>query len=166
VSGTAREKVARELASMASATELEKDFTTRWWQVVTANKIWNDNKLFGVGGWGYRHMVGTYMPEKAWVLLKESGRANVHNDFMQYLAEFGVVGLGLILLAVAVLLWPLLRYPIWNHPMIFFPMMGVLLTCLHSMIDLPFRNTAIILSWTIILTSAGEYARLTMTRRH
>ncbi|MDD4872438.1 MAG: O-antigen ligase family protein [Kiritimatiellae bacterium] len=164
VSGTAREKVASELSKMADATQLEKDFTTRWWQVVTARKIWNDNKLFGVGGWGYRHLVGTYMPEKAWVLLNV-GRANVHNDFMQFLAEFGVVGLGLILLAVAVLFWPLFRYPMWNHPMILFPMLGVLLTCLHSAIDLPFRNAAVILSWTIILTAAGEYARLTVARR-
>lgn len=166
VSGTARQKVSRELAMMADATELEKDFTTRWWQVVTARKIWDENKWFGVGGWGYRHMVGAYMPEKAWVLLKESGRANVHNDFMQFLAEFGVAGLGLILLAVMILFWPLLRYPMWNHPLLLFPMLGVLMTCVHSLIDLPFRNTAVILSWTIILASAGEYARLTMTRRH
>jgi O-antigen ligase len=164
VSGTAREKVAIELSNMADATELEKDFTTRWWQVVTARKIWDDNKLFGVGGWGYRHLVGSYMPEKAWVLLKESGRANVHNDFMQYLAEFGVVGFGLILLAVAVLFWPLLRYPMWSHPMILFPMLGILLTCLHSAIDLPFRNTAVILTWTTILAVVGEYASLTAKR--
>ena len=165
VSGTAREKVARELAGMADSKELAKDFTTRWWQVVTAKQIWNDNKWFGVGGWGYRHLVGTYMPDKALVLLKEAGRANVHNDFMQYLAEFGVVGLGLILLAVAVLLWPILRYPMWNHPLILFPMLGILMTCLHSAIDLPFRNVAIILSWTIILAAAGEYAKLTAFRR-
>ena len=165
MSGSAREKVFKEIGDKASRECLINDFDIRWWQDVTAYDMWKDHPWFGVGGWGYRHFLGFYMPQKAWILVKETGCANVHNDFMQFLVEFGALGFGLLLFAVVILFWPVFRYPLWGHPLILFPVLGVLMTCLHCLIDLPFRNTAILVVWTTMLTAAGEYARRTFAAR-
>jgi len=73
-------------------------------------RMWKDHKLLGVGGWGYRYMLAFYLPKEKWKMIElSSGRANVHCDLLQFLAEFGLVGFGLMLAAGLALIGSLLR---------------------------------------------------------
>ena len=76
---------------------------------VAAWKMWQDHKLLGVGGWGYRYLLAFYIPKEDWkTLVQSAGKANVHCDLLQFLTEFGVIGFGLMLATGMTLLGPLL----------------------------------------------------------
>jgi len=127
-----------------------------------AFEIWREAPWFGVGGWGYRYLLPYTQPEDDWQWTQGFGRANVHNDPVQFLVEFGVVG-SLLLAAVLVLLVvPLLRRDPWgsrpvaDKPAAFFALLGTGLVLLHSLIDLPFRSPAILLLFVIALAGASR----------
>jgi len=73
-------------------------------------RMWEDHKLLGIGGWGYRYMLALYIPKEKWnTVVLNSGKANVHCDVLQFLAEFGIVGFGLMLATGLALIGSLLR---------------------------------------------------------
>ena len=112
--------------------------------------MWQDHPAFGVGGWGFRYLLGWYIPSNQWHEIRE-GDANVHNDALQFLAEFGAVGSGLMAATVLVLLVPALKERPWEKPLPLIVLLGLGATVVHSMIDLPFRSPAILYSWLAIL---------------
>jgi O-antigen ligase len=148
----------------------------RLFQYKSAWEMTQDHPFFGVGGWGYRHFVHAYVPEKELDHLK-GGTANVHNDALQFLAEHGFIGFALMLSAVWFLLSPILR-GVWalltTHPVVdsenpyappllrvpavvFAILVGTAATVVHSMIDLPFRSPAVLMTWALCLACAPAY---------
>jgi len=124
-----------------------------------AVKIWLDYPWFGVGGWGYRYYIGRYIEKKHWRMLQYgSGGANVHNDFIQFMVEFGIVGAFLMLMLVGFLIKPLFLFKYWKREVLIFPLVGVFTVLVHSLIDLPFRNSVIIGNWLTVLTCCSQYA--------
>ena len=75
-----------------------------------AFEIFKDYPLFGVGGWGYRHLCIPRMREED--RLQKVGGTNVHNDHLQFMAEHGAIGFGCLVAIVTMLIWPLGR--IWR----------------------------------------------------
>ena len=128
----------------------EGELEARSFQARAALRIWRDYPWVGVGGWGYRYLVGTYLTPDQWSRLG-IGDANVHNDPVQFLAEFGALGGGLLAACVIVLLAPVARKGILTHPLALFPLLGVGWTFGHSLVDLPFRCPAILYHWLTIL---------------
>ena len=137
-----------------------------------------DYPVFGVGGWGYRHLVQFYVtPVELEVMTSARGQANVHNDVLQFLAEHGLVGFGLMLASVVVLLVPVLRgawrliitpvvvdwdnayvAPLLRVPAVVYGILaGTAATVIHSMIDLPFRSPAILITWALCLACAPAF---------
>lgn len=142
--------------------------TSRWCLVPVAAAIWHDHPWFGVGGWGYRDFVTQYVAKTEWPRYLWNGAANVHNDAVQFLAEHGVVGLGLILALAALTLLPLLR-ALWRTrhdalieinedrlwlfrapPAVLIALAAMACTGLHSLVDLPFRCPAVLFAWLLI----------------
>ncbi len=134
-----------------------------------ALEIWKDHSWTGVGGWGFRRYVALYMPEDRWHYLQTSGRANVHNDALQFLCEHGVIGFGLMAaLALALLGHALVRLPLirretnsttgqprsWFEsvsPCVWGAFAAIAAMAVHSTIDLPFRSIANTLVWFVLL---------------
>jgi len=63
-----------------------------------AKEIWNDYPVYGVGGLGYRAYLLAYITPEEEDRLQTIGGVNVHNDSLQFLAEQGVVGFGLMVM--------------------------------------------------------------------
>ncbi len=130
--------------------------------VQAAVQIWREAPWVGVGGWGYRYLLPYTQPEDGWGWTREDGRANVHNDFLQFLAEFGIIGTGLLLAGLGVMLRPLWQRDqegqlvLLADPLPAFACIGCALVLLHSQIDLPFRSPAILLTWISALAGAGR----------
>jgi len=141
---------------------------------MAAWQIWQDNKLLGVGGWGFRYLVASYRPKAEWEYLKNnSGSANVHCDLLQFLTEFGIVGFGLMMATVGTLLFALFqrekrpfnsaavtaattegrRVSAGRDPLWFMGVIGLSLVVIFSLIDLPFRCPAILCTWVVILAA-------------
>ena len=134
-----------------------------------ALEIWKDHSWTGVGGWGFRRYVGLYMAPDRWEYLLTSGRANVHNDAIQFLCEHGIIGFGLMAaLALALLVHALVRLPqipresdpssgiqhSWFgsvSPCVWASFAAIAAMVVHSTIDLPFRSIANTLVWFILL---------------
>lgn len=74
-----------------------------------ASSIMRDFPLFGVGGWGYRHFQQCYMTVDERKMPQYDGGANVHNDYMQFLAEHGIVGFAFLAACVCLLAFPTFR---------------------------------------------------------
>jgi O-antigen ligase len=131
--------------------------------------ILQDYPWSGVGGWGFRRYVGLYMAEERWNYLRTSGRANVHNDAIQFLCEHGVIGFGLMAaLALALLGHAIVRLPLIRRetesasgrqrswfgsvsPCVWASFAAIAAMVVHSTIDLPFRSIANTLVWFILL---------------
>jgi hypothetical protein len=128
-------------------------------------RIWQDHKLLGIGGWGFRYLLALYLPPEEWKTRAQSpGKANVHCDILQFLAEFGVMGFGLMLTAVTSLILSLFPLPLGERarvrvsatscdPLWVMGVIGLSLVLVFSLIDLPFRCPAILCTWVVILAA-------------
>ena len=121
---------------------------------LAAAEIWRERPWFGVEGWGYKYLVADHVPEKYWPDLEGRGWANVHVDLLQFLAEFGVVGTGFLLAALAVLARAAFG-ACRGRPDAFCAMgtAGLALTLLFGFIDIPFRCPAILYTWVALLAA-------------
>ncbi len=122
--------------------------------VRAAVAIWKEHPWFGVGGWGYKYLVASHVPESQWAALEKKGWANVHCDALQFLAEFGLVGFGLLLGAFGAVAREWVASRKCRHDALW--MMGAAtlgLVVVFSVVDLPFRNPAILYTWVVALAA-------------
>ncbi|MCO5062166.1 MAG: O-antigen ligase family protein [Kiritimatiellae bacterium] len=132
----------------------ETDF--RWFQMKTAFHIWQDYPWYGVGGWGYRYLMAHYLPPDQWNRVTE-GKANVHNDPLQFLAEFGLVGALSLGGTIGILVRAAFGRRRGRIPSyLILPAIGVFLVAGQSLIDLPFRSPAVLYLWIAILAGIGR----------
>jgi O-antigen ligase len=99
----------RELDTVTSHALLDRVTGKAQYHSRVAMEMFRDHPLFGVGGWGYRHLCTTYMTNDEMKGLQTVGGANVHNDYLQFLCEHGLVGLGLLVVIVLLLVSPIFR---------------------------------------------------------
>ena len=160
---------AKEVATLSSESAKTVYGGDRAQLLDAALEIWKDNPWPGVGGWGFRQYVGLYVGEENWKMLQQNGKANVHNDLAQMLCEHGAIGGGLILaIVVALLVHLAIRLATMRRmvnpandkdeswlrsipPTVVMSLAGCTCTVVHCTIDLPFRSTAILLTWFIVL---------------
>ena len=99
----------KELKTVSSHALLERVSGKAQYHSRVATAILQDYPLFGVGGWGYRHLCTKYMTNDELKQLQTLGGANVHNDYLQFLCEHGTVGFGLLVLVFILLVAPIFR---------------------------------------------------------
>jgi O-antigen ligase len=151
VAATAKDDIEEELSTLHPGSRSANLLGGEWALLrPAAFKMWQDHPVTGVGGWGFRYLLGWYIPPEQWREIRV-GDASVHNDALQFLAEFGAVGAGLMAATVLVLLVPALKNRPWKKPLPLLALLGLGATASHSMIDLPFRSPAILYSWLAIL---------------
>ncbi len=158
----------RVIAGIESADAIPKALKDRRQFAEAAVKIWKHDPAFGVGGWGCRYLLYRYLPARTKEGALPVGFANLHNDPLQFLAEFGVVGGGILAAVALLLIAPCFR-PVWDRgrrvpyawarPIVFFALIGVGLVFAHSLVDLPFRCPAVLWSWCAVAAGAGLLCR-------
>lgn len=156
--GLGREGIRKEFESKPQHdyhTIVQRETSSRWFQLTSALAMWSDHPLYGVGGWGYRYLVGFYVPPEKWNRLNE-GKGNAHNDPAQFLAEFGAVGavcMAGVTLVLALAAW---RARSGYPPLVVLPLMAVGLVGFQSLLDLPFRSPAVLILWLACLAGASR----------
>lgn len=122
-------------------------------------QVFLDDPWFGAGGWGFGHLVAHHLSPEYWNYLRSvPGRANVHNDYLQFLAEFGLVGTGLMLAGLVSLAAPLFRRGGARGSVAVLSCAGLAGVCIFALIDLPFRCPAILWTWTAVLAALPRCA--------
>lgn len=102
----------KEVDTLNSTTILDRVTGKGQYHTRVATEVWKDNAIFGCGGWGYKHLCIPKMTERELLNLQKVGGINVHNDYLQFLAEHGLVGLGALVAIVVFLLMPI--GPVWR----------------------------------------------------
>ena len=126
---------------------------------LAALAIWRQHPWFGVGGWGYKYLVADQVSPAFWPSLEKRGWANTHCDPLQILAEFGVVGAGLILGALGVMARALFQRDLRRQALGIMGLAGLGLVGLFSLVDLPFRSPAILYAWVAVLVALPRVCR-------
>ena len=97
----------RELDSVSSLEVLDRVSGKGAYHARVSMAIFKDHPLFGVGGWGYKHFCRSYMTPDELEQMQTVGGANVHNDYLQFLCEHGLVGFGLLVAVFLLLVSPI-----------------------------------------------------------
>ena len=140
-----------------------------------AAQIWRDHKLFGCGGWGYKHFCVSAMTPAERKGLQQYGGTNVHNDYLQFLTEHGLVGFGAVVALVVLLLIPVCRtwkkliktalftekkrapakpVQIFALPApVFICLLSLLATLIHAFSDCPLRSPAVLSLFFVTLAT-------------
>ena len=140
-----------EVRTLWERVDLELGWRPRFaWAAVS---IWREHPWFGAGGWGYKYRIADHVPESLWKHLQARGWANVHFDFLQFLAEFGVVGFGLLLGALGVMAREMCPRRRACGALGLMGLVGLSLVVVFSVIDLPFRCPAILYTWVALLAA-------------
>ena len=105
----APEDIKREVDTIGTTEVLDRVTGRGQYHTRVATAIWREHKLFGVGGWGYVHFCLPTMTPEERKNMQTVGGINVHNDYLQFLAEHGVVGFGALFAMVTLLIWPVGR---------------------------------------------------------
>jgi hypothetical protein len=137
-----------DLNSIPGLEHVNLSMRGRWELDAAAWRMWHDHPWYGVGGWGFRHLVAYYVPSSQWRDIERPGRANVHCDMLQFLVEFGVVGCLAGAVTLGVLFRPLVRPAMWRSEAGMMGVAGLGGVVIFSLIDLPFRCPAVLWTWT------------------
>jgi O-antigen ligase len=105
------EEIKKEVDTLQTREVLNRMTGRQEWHARVAIDLFKEHPLFGCGGWGYQHFSPTKVldkdgyPQRVW----GRGSANVHNDYLQFLAEHGLVVFLLLVGAVVLLVLPVAR---------------------------------------------------------
>lgn len=171
--------ISREMDTMSSRDVLDRVSGKSQYHTRVATEIFKANPVFGVGGWGYRHLCGSYMTKDELRHLQTQGGANVHNDYMQFLCEHGAVGVLCLLLATVALVCPLggAWYRLYRTarfmkpenappspralycipPAVFWTILGNVAVLVHAFGDCPLRSAAVLSSFFVSLACAEGF---------
>ncbi len=72
---------------------------------------------------------------------------HAHDDYLEFLAEYGVAGCSLLLACAVACLFPLVRLRFWQNAPMAILTLGCLVTMVHATFDFPFFNPAILITW-------------------
>ena len=168
-----------ELVSITPDAVVERVSGRGQYHARVAKEIFRDHPLFGVGGWGYPHYLMQYLTPEEHKTMQIQGGANVHNDTLQFLAEQGAIGVGLMIACVLALVVPLVwqavkvcralaaegfdteaAKPAWLYrlpPVLIAVFVGTAATVCHSLGDLPFRSPAVLIVWVLSFVCASGF---------
>ena len=177
--GGFRNEFNEEVSTLSIDAMLDRAAGKGQYHVRVATAIWLDNILFGCGGWGYKHFCVPEMTDEEFLQMQKVGGINVHNDFLQFLAEHGLVGFGLMVAMVIMLLSPIVRtwkklvtaaaftkgskrpprpIAIFALPASTFCILAALVaTLLHSLADCPLRSPAVLSLFFVALAAAEGF---------
>lgn len=147
------EQAINRLGKLIEGHKTDFSVTTR---VLARQATWDmaqDNIVTGWGAGSFRHYFPVYQRNYADIYYAGPNRSRVmrweyaHNDYVQLLAEFGLVGAGLLLAIILCGVRILLRNHVYLRPHLMFIILALVITAVHAWVDFQFHNPAILILW-------------------
>jgi len=127
----------------------------RYFHLRTGWAAFQDHKWFGTGAWGYRHIIEDYIQGEEYRLVLQPGSANIHNDPLQFLTEFGIVGftlLAILFICPCIKIYKRVIQPSLLSAEVILAALILTEVILLSLIDIPFRHISNLQLFVILLT--------------
>ncbi len=131
-------------------------------------EMWSDRPVFGWGGGSYLYLFNEYqarVPAVVEHIYREQPTLNrlymvsVDCDWVEFLAEYGAVGVGLLLFAVVVWVGASWRRGGWKRETAFFLTLGAVGLAAHGWYDHVLRNQAVIVLFFGLLVVGARLAK-------
>jgi O-antigen ligase len=135
------------------------------WEMATARPL---------TGWGagcFRFLFPLYsqhhpsIATPPWDVGKSFFWEHAHNDWLQFLAELGVLGCAPLVALLGLWLVKLIRARAWKNPPLGLTVLGLGLLLAHCWIDFPLQNPAILVTACALGAATGRWAEIE-TRRN
>ncbi|MGC4073898.1 MAG: O-antigen ligase family protein [Nibricoccus sp.] len=170
---------ARQLRLEQAADKLQQLFTTdHAWSVqsrqLSAQATWDMASDRLVTGWGagcYRFLFPLFQKnypqiyQPSWNADRTFHFEHAHNDYLEFLAELGLVGCAPLLLLLGLWMLKLGRSNLWQNPPLLVLMMGLLVLLVHCWMDFHLQCPAILLTACALAALSGRWAELESRRR-
>ncbi|HLS29110.1 MAG TPA: O-antigen ligase family protein [Opitutales bacterium] len=136
--------------------------------------MFEDKWLYGWGAGSFEYVFPAYQSEYPEIDYREVGRNKrriyftwefAHNDWVQYPAEYGVVGTGLFFAGIIGWLIGLFRFRGLRRPLAVWMGIGILATFGHAVGEFVLQNPAIILTTASFFALSYRYVELENLRR-
>ena len=133
---------------------------------IAAEATWamaKDKLAFGWGSGSYRFCFPIYQQQHPEIFSDRGRRMywdHAHNDYVELLAEFGLVGGTLLLLMAGYLALTYLRLAAWQNPVALFGMIGCALVAVHSLVDFQAYNPAILTTFCVLAAGVIRWAEI------
>lgn len=131
-------------------------------------ELFQDKPLTGWGAGSFRHVFPQKQKFHPDIFFAGGDKRffwdHAHNDYVQALAELGIIGLILPLLALGWLVWRLCRLGGLGQPAFLLIVLGLGLTLAHSWMDFPLYNPAILTTFCAIWVLTVRWAELETQR--
>ena len=95
----------------------------------------------------------------------ESSYATAHNDWLQSLAETGLVGTSLLVLTLVVPLVSFTRHSS-RHPLVVYPLLGLTIVLLYALFEFPFSSGAFLITFWVLFFTAIRKVELSLDTPH
>jgi O-antigen ligase len=131
----------------------------------------NDNLVTGWGAGSFRHYFPVYQRnypaiyQPSWNPNAKFRWEYAHNDYVQLLAELGLVGAGILLSILGVCGGFLIRQRAWLKPHLMFMVLALVITLAHAWVDFQFHNPAILFLWCASAVLIGRWLELENRRK-
>lgn len=132
-----------------------------------------DNLVTGWGAGSFRHYFPVYQREYPEIYQVSRGPSRppltmrweyAHNDYVQLLAELGLIGASLILAMLACGVRHLMKLRVYARPHLMFIVLALVITAAHAWVDFQFHNPAILFLWCASAALLGRWAELESPR--
>jgi O-antigen ligase len=129
--------------------------------------MWQDQPAWGWGGGAYMYLFNTYqeqVPQLRAQIYREQPNlnrfymVNADSDWVEFLVEYGVVGIALLCATVVSMASALWRWRAWSQGLPLFLGLGAVGIILHGYLDHVLRNPALLLLLSGLLVVAVRLA--------
>jgi O-antigen ligase len=130
----------------------------------SAAAMLGDHWARGVGAGGFRYLFPIYIKDKP--LIYENGRLfwnHAHNDWLEIPIELGLTGVLLIAGALGWIGWAWTKSGGWRNPLTLMIALGCGQVMAHAVMDFPFQNPAILVTWWSLLVISLRWLELDTT---
>jgi O-antigen ligase len=170
---------ARQLRLEQAADKFQQLFTTDRASSVdlrqlAAKATWDMASDQLTTGWGagcYRFLFPLYQQNYPEIYQRPGDDAHMfhfehaHNDYLEFLAELGVIGCAPLLLLIGFFAVKLARSKPWKNPPVLFLSLGLLVLLAHCWIDFHLQCPAILMTACALAAISGRWVELDARRR-
>lgn len=128
-------------------TRQDVSWESREWASAATWRMVQDHPITGTGAGSFQYVFPLYQQNDRRLGSGTMFWQQAHNDILQFPAELGVLGCGLLLLMLAWWLLELVRSYFWENPFSLCLTGGLLALLAYSWFDFPFQCPAILITW-------------------